>query len=109
MIAHGLSTVISGCRAANTAVTVSRAPPSSEVIHEAIAAVASELGYVTMKKEQVEVVEGLVKGNDVFGVLFPRLLHQPMISYLQCCAPCISSPHPTLERVAIVHVPMPCM
>ena len=51
------------------AVAVSRAPPSSEVIHEAIAAVARELGYVTMKKEQVEVVEGLVKGNDVFGVL----------------------------------------
>ena len=38
-------------------------------IREAARSVAKELGYPNLKPERLEVVETLVKGRDVFGVL----------------------------------------
>ena len=42
---------------------------SSVVIEEAIVTVGRELGYIRMKKEQIEVLQSIVEGRDVFGVL----------------------------------------
>ena len=42
---------------------------ASKDIHEATAEASQFLGYEQMKEEQLQVVELLVSGNDVFGVL----------------------------------------
>ena len=42
---------------------------ASEDIREAAARAAQFLGYTQMKVQQLQVVESLVSGNDVFGVL----------------------------------------
>ena len=42
---------------------------ASKDIHEAAAEASQFLGYKLMKEEQLQVVESLVSGNDVFGVL----------------------------------------
>jgi len=42
---------------------------ASKDIHEAAVEASQFLGYEQMKEEQLQVVELLVSGNDVFGVL----------------------------------------